>query len=149
MIEDPTPDAATHKAAFASGEYFDEHRALRAILNRVRHCRDLNLLIPLLEELHRMLGKHFQQEEKTDGLFQAVSEAAPHYLGQVQELLAEHRKFLETTQNLTGEVKRLVEGPVASLFENTETLCNDLESHEQTENELLSDALYRDLGESG
>ena len=148
MKKDSTTDASRTPRP-ADVDYFEDHRALKVIIERVRGTHDLHLMIPLLDELHRLLDEHFAREEAANGLYKTVSAAAPHRLERVQELLDQHGDFLKTVRSIRSKTKYLIEVTMAEVFDDVETLCKGLEIHEASENEILSDALYRDLGESG
>lgn len=129
-------------------DYFEDHRVLQVILGRVESTKDLNLLTPLLEELHRLLRGHFAREEASDGLYGIVEEAAPQHMVHLQELLDQHRDFLERLTRLVEGVQATLDGPIAGLFQDVQSLCNDLQKHEHAETALLTETLYTDLGES-
>lgn len=129
-------------------DYFEDHRVLQVILGRVESSRELDLLMPLLEELHRLLRGHFAREEAPDGLHGIVEEAAPHHLVHLQELMDQHQAFLERVMHLGESIRTTLDGPVAEIFRNVQSLCNDLQAHEHAETALLTETLYTDLGES-
>jgi hypothetical protein len=118
------------------------------VLVRVESTRDLSLLIPLLEELHRLLHGHFAREEAPDGLHGIIEEAAPHDLARVKELLDEHEGFLTMILALKDKIRTCLDGPMAEIYRDVQTLCDRLQTHEEIETKLLTDALYTDLGES-
>jgi hypothetical protein len=105
-------------------------------------------MIPLLDELHRLLQGHFSREEAPDGPYNTIEEAAPHHLGRLQELVEEHRAFLSGIKELEGKVRACLDGPVAEIHGAVATLCDRLQQHETDETSLFMDALYTDLGES-
>lgn len=138
-------DAGTSRK---KAEFFEDHRALQVVLGRVEGTRDLNLLIPLLEELHRLLQGHFSREEAPDGPYRTIEEAAPHHLGRLQELVEEHRAFLSGIRDVETKVRACLDGPVAEIHHSVRELCDRLQQHEADETSLFMDALYTDLGES-
>jgi hypothetical protein len=149
MQEDkPVIGSMTAGAARKKAEFFEDHRALQVVLGRVEGTRDLNLLVPLLEELHRLLQGHFSREEAPDGPYNTIEEAAPHHLGRLQELVGEHRAFLANVRELEGKVRACLDGPVAEIHDAVRHLCDRLQQHEADETSLFMDALYTDLGES-
>jgi hypothetical protein len=143
VIDPQDAGAARKKAVF-----FEDHRALQVVLGRVEGTRDLNLLIPLLEELHRLLQGHFSREEAPDGPYRTIEEAAPHHLGRLQDLVEEHRAFLAQIRELEGKIRACLDGPVAEIHVAVRGLCDRLQQHEADETGLFMDALYTDLGES-
>jgi len=149
MKNKETVSGATTGKPQRQAEYFEDHRALQVILARVESTRDLDLLIPLLEELHRLLQMHFAREEAADGLQGIVAETAPHQLGHLQELMDQHDGFLTMLISLKQDIRSCLDGPTAKVFSDVQTLCDRLQTHEESETKLLTKALYTDLGESG
>jgi hypothetical protein len=143
-----TGDVAANKSS-KHAAYFEDHRALQVVLGRVESTRDLNLLIPLLEELYRLLQGHFAREESEDGLQGVIEKAAPHQLGHLEALLNEHGGFLVTTRSVKEKIQACVSGPMAEIYSEVQVLCDRLQTHEEAETTLLTEALYTDLGESG
>lgn len=148
-MKDDQPLKSAAEPGVSSPDFVHDHHALNVVLRRMLSTRDLNLLIPLLKELHHLLEEHFAREEESDGLYQVVSDAAPQHLEQVRKLLAEHCGFLSTVKSLEEKAKACVDDPKTDVFDEVILLCQDLEMHEAMENDILTDALYRDLGESG
>jgi hypothetical protein len=135
-----SPAAATRR------EIAEEHRTLRTLLERLEATTDLQVLLPRLDELRRLLARHFAREEAPDGLHRVVDGSAPHLTVSVQGLFEEHREYLAELERLASKVQALVEGPVAELRRGVAELCGKLHEHEAAETELLAGALYDDLG---
>ena len=133
----------------APPNYIEDHHALNVILGRVLGTRDLDLLVPLLGELKRLLEEHFSREEKDDGLFQMVRERAPQHLEEIEALQKEHPLFLAMVRDLEEKTRACIDGPMNEIMSGISKLCQDLQIHETRENGVLSDALYRDLGDAG
>jgi hypothetical protein len=148
-MKDDRPLKSASNSGAAAPEFFHDHHALNEVLRRMLTTRDLNLLIPLLRELNQLLKDHFAREEESDGLYQVVNDAAPQHLEQVQKLLSEHGGFLATVSSLEEKAKACIDKPQDEIFSEIALLCQNLEMHEAMENDILTDALYRDLGESG
>jgi hemerythrin len=124
----------------------EEHHSLRGLLVEVNQTYDLFKLLPLLEELKTELREHFEQEESEGGFGAVVSDSAPHKANVVDHLFDEHVEFLQTMDGLQGKVEELLVGPVAEMRATIAGLCARIEAHEAKENELLSEALYTDIG---
>lgn len=148
-MKDDRPLDSGQEPGVSAPDFIHDHHELNAVLRRMLTTRDLNLLIPLLKELRHLLEGHFAREEESDGLYQVVSDAAPQHLEQVRKLLAEHSGFLSTVKSLEEKAKACVDEPQDEIFNDVLDLCQNLEMHEAMENDILTDALYRDLGESG
>jgi len=127
----------------------EEHRRLRELLARIETTRELKPLLELLGELHAELEEHFAHEEAAGGLEDVVDDAAPHLLEQVEGLFEEHRYCLRELDRLRELARSTLEGPVAEVIEGVAGLCHTLHEHEAVETELLSSALYDEIGGSG
>ena len=136
----PIEGSVESPAAVARREIAEEHRALRTLLERLETTADLQILLPRLDELRRLLALHVAREEAPDGLHRVVDSSAPHLVVSVQGLFEEHRECL------AEEAHVIVEGPLAELRRGVSELCRKLHEHEAAETELLAGALYDDLG---
>ncbi|HSL85083.1 MAG TPA: hypothetical protein VLF66_20095 [Thermoanaerobaculia bacterium] len=142
----PIEGSVESPAAVARREIAEEHRALRTLLERLETTADLQILLPRLDELRRLLALHFAREEAPDGLHRVVDSSAPHLVVSVQGLFEEHRECLAEIERLAEEAHVIVEGPLAELRRGVSELCRKLHEHEAAETELLAGALYDDLG---
>jgi hypothetical protein len=94
-------------------------------------------------ELGARLEAHFLHEERS-GLFGSIVEARPEALRTCERLRAEHASFLERIGHLSGEAARAVPSGTMALGElvvRAQSLIDDLQRHEQTENALVSETL--------
>jgi hypothetical protein len=141
----PSPPPKDQRAR--TSQHFEDHRALQAVLGRLEATSDIQLLLPLLEELHRLLQGHFAREEAPDG-FRGIFEESPHLADALDRLLGQHAQFLSDIDGMTRDARACLEGPMAKLQEEVRVLCDRLHDHEAEETQLLTEALYTDLGES-
>jgi Hemerythrin HHE cation binding domain len=124
-----------------------QHRELREMLGAIEGTDELTRLLPLLEQLRDELREHFSDEEREDGgLADAVGSSAPRHLRRLGALLSEHRRLLETIDELIVRGRTLVDGPVRDLERDARALSRELKRHEAQETELLTDAVYADIG---
>lgn len=107
---------------------------------------ELKRLVPLLRELRDDLAAHFADEEREDGLAQAIAPTAPHHLRRLEALLAEHRQLLASVDTLIERAGRLLAGPVQQLLDDARELTRRLARHQAAETALLTDAIYADIG---
>lgn len=126
-----------------------EHHNLRESMVQLREAPDLPLIIAHLMRLRDELVEHFKLEEGDDGLAQAIGETAPNALNTLDRLFHEHDEFLTAIDGLIHRANDAMEGVASDLKSDIRTLCTRLEQHEATETELLSDAVFTDLGTSG
>jgi hypothetical protein len=137
---------ATGASAASRHEIAEEHRLLRRTLERIERTAELGALVAELGELRTLLVEHFAREEAPEGLHRVIDTSAPHLMASVQGLFDEHRECLETLDRLTEEARACLEGPVADVRRELGELCRRLHAHEAAETELLSGALYDELG---
>jgi hypothetical protein len=141
----PNPD----RAARAQGQIAEDHHDLRQALVELRHTSELRLLIPQLTRLRVELKEHFDLEEGEDGLAQAIGESAPHHLNRLTKLFEEHVTMLEAVDGILKRAEDCLAGPVREVLRDVTGLCSHLEEHEANETQLLTDAVFTDLGTSG
>ena len=141
----PKPD----RSARAQGQIAEDHHDLRQLLVELRQASDLRLLIPQLKRLRAELKEHFDLEEGEVGLAQAIGESAPHHLNRLTKLFEEHVALLDTVDGIIERAGECLDGPVADVLGDVTGLCTHLEEHEANETELLTDAVFTDLGTSG
>ena len=124
-----------------------QHRELRELLGAVEASAELTQLVPLLEQLRSELQAHFADEEREEGgLAEAVGASAPRHLRRLEELLGEHAHLLETVDELIVRGGALLHGAVRDVVRDTRALGRQLRRHEARETELLTDAVYADIG---
>jgi hypothetical protein len=126
----------------------EEHRSLKRLLKNMESTADLRRLVPMLGELHDLLEEHFLHEEATDGLHATIGSSAPHHLTTLQNLFEEHQDFLDTLTKLDAQARACLDGPLAEILEGIESVSERLRRHEARETELLTDAMFVDLGDS-
>ncbi|MCA9519720.1 MAG: hemerythrin domain-containing protein [Myxococcales bacterium] len=123
----------------------DDHRRLRRILSTLRKSRQIDEFSPLVDELRALLRDHFAAEEAPTGLPQLVRQYAPNQLGKLDVLFDEHRAILSALDSLETQIASCKDAH-ERLLSQTQSLIETLESHEEQENELVSDALLVDFG---
>ena len=124
----------------------EQHHELRQTLALIDATEDLARLVSLLRELRGDLAAHFADEEREDGLAQAVGPTAPHHLRRLEALLAEHAQLLVSLDGVIERGDALLAGPVKQTVGDARDLTRRLARHEAAETELLTDAVYADIG---
>lgn len=124
-----------------------QHRELREMLGTIEATSELAQLVPLLETLRDDLQAHFADEERPEGgLAEAVGASAPRHLRRLAELMDEHGRLLETVEELILRGRTLMNGAVRELIHDARAVSEQLRRHEARETELLTDAVYADIG---
>ena len=101
----------------------------------------------MLVDLKDHLEVHFAHEE-FGGYFSEVREVAPRFAQQIESLESQHVSFLKTI----GDICQRLDKPAAATNSWPEIAADfdlfvlDFHRHEAKENELLQEALLRDVG---
>jgi hypothetical protein len=136
---DPSPDSYR--------QIQDEHTRLKEVLEQISHTTDLQILVPLLQDLRTILLGHFRHEEQDGGLHSAVSEPHPHLRDQVDGVLGEHRTLLDSLDSILGTAREVLEVTTPNILLDVANMTRKLRDHDIRETELLTDAKYIDLGD--
>jgi hypothetical protein len=132
--------------ASADEQLLVEHRRLRDLTRQIESSRDLPELLQRLEELRARLGPHFLEEEEADGFYDTIRRIGPRQLALVDDLQREHLVFLAAVAALAEEARACLAGPVAAVLAGARVLARRVREHEASENTLLLDTMYVDLG---
>jgi hypothetical protein len=124
----------------------EQHHELRQALAEINATQELGRLVPLLRALRGELAAHFADEEREDGLAQAVAPTAPHQLRRLDALFAEHAQLLKSLDDVIQRGDVVVNGVVKEIVTDTRDLTRRLARHEATETALLTDAVFADIG---
>ena len=124
----------------------EQHHELRQALAAINATQDLARLVPLLKALRGDLAAHFADEEREDGLAQAVAPTAPHHLRRLDALFAEHVQLLATLDDVIQRGDAVVNGVVKQIVADAGDLTRRLARHEAAETALLTDAVFADIG---
>jgi len=124
----------------------EQHHELRQALAVIDATNDLVRLVPLLRTLRSELAAHFADEEREDGLAQAVAPTAPHHLRRLAVLFAEHAQLLASLDDVIQRGDAVVHGVVTQIVADARDLSRRLARHEAAETALLTDAVFADIG---
>ncbi|MCH8923438.1 MAG: hemerythrin domain-containing protein [Planctomycetes bacterium] len=130
----------------------EEHRSLLQAVDRLGGLLQQPTPRPaaaaaMLAELKDHLDVHFAHEE-FGGYFSEVREVAPRFAQQIEVLKLQHVEFLETID----AIGRRLDRPAASttwwtaIAADFDLFFDEFQRHEAEENELLQEALLRDVG---
>ncbi|MCK6501796.1 hemerythrin domain-containing protein [Myxococcota bacterium] len=118
-----------------------QHASIRALLADVQRASGPEGLAPLLDEMALMLQEHFGHEEAEGGVFDGIVEADPMRQGRVEELVRDHRDFVDRLDRARAALGT----SGADALAMAHALAADISTHEAVENELLADALYDEM----
>jgi hypothetical protein len=124
--------------ALASGLAGD-HRQVHELAKRLGRAEEPAQIAEVVEELHRLLGPHFGDEERLHGFYQSLGERRPEYAVALAALREEHAQILAALEVLGGQATDQVTSPHV-LAEEAVRLSALLFDHERRENELANAA---------
>jgi hypothetical protein len=123
----------------------EEHLEIRAVVDRLQQVTDPNMIMLLLDDLHRKLDSHFLREEGDKGLYAIIEDLAPQHTERVDGLLREHRVLMSGLLELIRDCRALLNEPLARLRADTDRFIEQLQAHDVTETEILTDCMLREM----
>ncbi len=139
-------------------EIKEDHHELRqlfhhttAMLDRPAWMRrELDRLVELFGKLRDQLAMHFSLEEAY-GYFEDALTVAPHLSRRADRLRSQHYELYETLCELTERAEQLLyhEAPAArrgQLADDFRRFRDRFQQHELHENDLILEALQKDIG---
>lgn len=118
----------------------DEHQQLMALVDRLK-SRDSGLdMVAFLEELHRVLIKHFAHEQFPDGLYESMGAYGSAYHDELKVLIKEHCAILSAVSGLLGHARATRRADQPSLSDELVKIVGMLREHERKEH-LLAEKL--------
>ena len=108
------------------------------------------VLAELLGRLRDQLAMHFSLEEFF-GYFEDAVDAAPHLSANADVLRAQHETLFVALCSIVDDAEKLVYGEMSKgtlrrISSRFGKFYEDLRQHEASENELVMQALYEDIG---
>lgn len=136
-------------------QILSDHKDLRALLEALERHVALSAgseawiggLRETLSSLVDLCSEHFQLEERI-GLHVQLREQSPRLAFRLEKLLAEHSRILDALRTLVTDLP--TETPAAreadALKERVRGVLEAVQEHERSENEVMMDAYWDDLG---
>ncbi len=125
----------------------DEHRQISGLLGQLAKANDADTIASVAGALYDLLCEHLPHEESETGLRAAVLGASPHLYERLDAILAEHPALLKSVLKLRDEAS--VGGDVDALSAAAAGVVAALRDHEARESQLMSAALWEDVGGEG
>lgn len=116
----------------------EEHGSIKAQLVDIEKEERLGALLERLGALRGSLERHFAFEESEEGMRGVVRDSAPERMDELEGLFAEH--------DALGRDLDALEATTRDLLSTRDALIARIRAHEARESELLTAALYEDLG---
>jgi hypothetical protein len=126
----------------------DDHRQIRALLSDLTATSDLSKMLGIVETLNTIFAAHFKREEEPNGFYAEIRQLRPEFDGKLKALERQHGVFLDKFKRLENNISRIAED-LSRVEESKAALIAAVDEHEQTETNLMLDAYYLDLGDSG
>jgi hypothetical protein len=128
----------------ASRELAEDHRRLHGLLDRVGVAADLRATAEALAELHAALTRHFTEEEKPGGLYDALGVCVPEFRSRLAALVDEHFRLAAFVRDLRERARGTGVHPGDEPRAEMERLVAALADHERREHELVEAVLGRE-----
>lgn len=129
-------------------ELVDEHRSIMAVVGQLKQHHTVLHLVPLLEELHSLLVKHFAREQFPGGLYECLGGVSSAYHEALRTLVSEHCSILSSVRGLLERARLASDENASKILGEVAAVVESLEQHEEKEHQLAERALGRLRGES-
>ena len=130
----------TVSAQEASFELVEDHRRLDFLVDRLGAAADLPALCRALAELHSALRRHFTEEEKPGGLYDALGVCAAVFRSSLGALVDDHFRLAGAIRDLAERAEAADERSLPALREEVSRVVAALKDHERREHELVKAA---------
>jgi hypothetical protein len=128
----------------ASQELADDHRRLHGLIDGLGTAADPAALAEALGELHGALVRHFNEEEKPGGLYDALGVCSPRFRQRLAVLVDEHFRLAGFVRDLRERMKAKEERGGNELRAEVAQLVSALAAHEKREHEMVQEAIARE-----
>lgn len=118
-----------------------EHQHILALLDRLKENRTLVDLLPLLDELHSLLLKHFAREQYPGGFYESMSIFSPGHRDDLRTLVDEHNLILSSLRGLTERARLVGPESASAIVRDVTKLTDQLHKHERKEHHLAEELL--------
>ena len=117
-------------------ELAEEHRELTVLVKRVAALHSTIGLVPLLEELHTSLIKHFSREQFPGGLYECMGAYGSRHYDELKILVRDHCIILSAVRGLLERARIADQQDQAQLLTEVAEVLAHLHDHEQREHAL-------------
>jgi hypothetical protein len=133
----------TLTARQASFELAEDHRRLHGMVGRLAAAADAPALAEALAELHAAMTRHFTEEEKPGGLYDALGVCAPEFRARLGALVDDHYRIAGMIRDLAERARGAQPSALPALRADGEHLAAALVDHERREHEMVEAATGR------
>ena len=117
-------------------ELVAEHRELMVLVERVRGFRSIIGLVPVLEELHTSLIKHFSHEQFPGGMYECMGAYGSRYHNELKVLVRDHCVILSAVRALLEHTRIAERSDEPALLAEVAEVLSHLHEHERREHAL-------------
>lgn len=117
-------------------ELEQEHRELMALVERIRRIRGTIGLVPLLEELHTLLIRHFSREQFPGGLYECMGAYGSHHHEELKVLVRDHCNILSAVRGLLERMRAADPRDEKARLDALGDVLDQLHDHEHREHAL-------------
>jgi hypothetical protein len=117
-------------------ELEQEHRELMALVERIHGFRTTVGLVPVLEELHTLLIRHFSREQFPGGLYECMGAYGSRHHDELKDLVRDHCVILSAVRGLLEQVRTAGPREEPVLLGTVSDVLAQLHDHEQREHAL-------------
>lgn len=122
-------------------ELADEHQSIMMLVNRLKQHRTVLHLVPILEELHSLLIKHFAREQFPGGFYESLGGYGAEYHDDLRVLVNEHCQILSAVRGVLEHARLANEENAPEILSEVATVVKSLEDHERKEHRLAEKVL--------
>ncbi len=117
-------------------ELEEEHRELMVLVDRIGELRSVIGLVPLLEELHTSLIKHFSREQFPGGMYECMGAYGSDYHDELKILVRDHCVILSAVRGLLERTRAADRQDEPALLAEVAEVLAHLHNHERREHAL-------------
>ncbi len=126
----------------------DDHKELIPMITELEQSRDPGDIRKQVEALRPWLERHFEEEERPNGMFESIESVDPRHSQDLKGLIHEHRAMIEQVEQLAELAKAAESGQPLhqQLIDSVREFVHLVREHEIVENQLLVEAFYHEEG---
>lgn len=106
------------------------------LVERVRGFRSIIGLVPVLEELHTSLIKHFSHEQFPGGMYECMGAYGSRYHDELKVLVRDHCVILSAVRALLEHTRIAEQSDEPALLAEVAEVLSHLHEHERREHAL-------------
>jgi len=114
----------------------EEHRELMVLVDRIGEHHSIIGLVPLLEELHTSLIKHFSREQFPGGMYECMGAYGSDYHDELKILVRDHCVILSAVRGLLERTRAADRRDEPALLAEVAEVLAHLHGHERREHAL-------------